>query len=97
MFVMVVFVVLVGCVSIDSGWIMFLDIGFLVEISCICFGILYVCVNDYVSFGFGMVYVYVQDNVCLFVDQVVIVNGECLKMFGLDGMVVVLFKLVFNM
>lgn len=88
-------IVLIGLVGMLLGLMMLVQvdmlwlIGLVVDICWIVYGVLYIWVKDECGLGYGIGYVYVCDNVCLLVEEIVIVCGEWVCYFGSEGKLLV--------
>lgn len=64
--------------------VFFFDGILFVDVIWIIYGVLYVKVDNLESMVYGVGYVFVCDNFCVLVDQIVKYNFERVKYFGLD-------------
>lgn len=60
--------------------------GLIAEVARTSHGIVHVKANDFRSLGYGLAYVYAQDNVCMFADTLLTVRGERSRYFGAEAM-----------
>src|SRR5262245_15062326 len=75
---------LVGCDS-DASKVASKAKTYSAEIRRTSFGIPHVVASDEAGLGYGLAYAYAQDNVCMFAEMMVTVNGERSRYFGPDA------------
>ncbi|HEX4918081.1 MAG TPA: penicillin acylase family protein [Limnobacter sp.] len=61
------------------------DFKYNVEITRTTYGVPHVKARDYPSLGYGQGYAFAQDNLCVFLEDLLTIRGERSKFFGPDG------------